>query len=144
MVCLAVANFVVAAPDMRGHGASGTRGDIAYDGQLDDDISDLLVELRRQHPGAHFSLLGFSAGGGFALRVAAKLNSDFVRVVLLSPYLGYDAPSTRGREPRYPAHRRFNPSTSLPDCVVVRDCRQSVSPFRQAAKNLPRPNIRFG
>jgi pimeloyl-ACP methyl ester carboxylesterase len=92
----AAQNFLVAAPDMRGHGASGTRGDIAYDGQLDNDMSDFVAELRRQHPSSHLSLLGFSAGGGFALRLAAgKLNSDFERVVLLSPYLGYDAPSTR-------------------------------------------------
>jgi len=89
-------NFMAVAPDIRGHGASGTRGDIGYLGQLDNDLQDLLTELQRQHHGAHFSLLGFSAGGGFALRVATgKLASDFDRVILLSPYLGYDAPSSR-------------------------------------------------
>lgn len=93
---LAADNFLVVAPDMRGHGGSGTRGDIAYDGQLDDDLEDLLGHLRRLYPSAHFSLLGFSAGGGFALRAAAgKLSADFTRLVLLSPYLGYDAPSSR-------------------------------------------------
>ena len=93
---LAADDFVVVAPDVRGHGASGTRGDIGYLGQLDNDLQDLLAELHREHHDAHFSLLGFSAGGGFALRVAAgKLASDFDRVVLLSPYLGYDAPSSR-------------------------------------------------
>ncbi|HTV30040.1 MAG TPA: alpha/beta fold hydrolase [Xanthobacteraceae bacterium] len=93
---LAADNFMAVAPDMRGHGASGTRGDIGYVGQLDNDLQDLLAELRREHHDAHFSLLGFSAGGGFALRVSAgKLASDFNRLVLLSPYLGYDAPSSR-------------------------------------------------
>jgi alpha-beta hydrolase superfamily lysophospholipase len=93
---LAADGFMVVAPDVRGHGASGTRGDIGYLGQLDNDLQDLLAELRREHHDAHFSLLGFSAGGGFALRVAAgKLASDFDRIVLLSPYLGYDAPSSR-------------------------------------------------
>jgi alpha-beta hydrolase superfamily lysophospholipase len=93
---LAADNVMAIAPDIRGHGASGTRGDIGYLGQLDNDLQDLLAELRREHPDAHFSLLGFSAGGGFALRVTAgKLASDFDRVVLLSPYLGYDAPSSR-------------------------------------------------
>jgi pimeloyl-ACP methyl ester carboxylesterase len=93
---LAADDFVVVAPDVRGHGASGTRGDIGYLGQLDNDLQDLLAELHREHHDAHFSLLGFSAGGGFALRVTAgKLASDFDRVVLLSPYLGYDAPSSR-------------------------------------------------
>jgi pimeloyl-ACP methyl ester carboxylesterase len=93
---LADSGVAAAAIDTRGHGASGTRGDIGYLGQLDNDLQDLLTELHREHHDAHFSLLGFSAGGGFALRVAAgKLASDFDRVVLLSPYLGYDAPSSR-------------------------------------------------
>jgi len=94
---LAADDFVVVTPDIRGHGESGTRGDIAYDGQLDDDLDDLLTELRQHYQKADFALLGFSSGGGFALRVATgKLSFAFVRLVLLSPYLGYDAPSTRG------------------------------------------------
>lgn len=94
---LAADNFVAVSPDVRGHGESGTRGDIGHYGQLDDDLEDLLGQLRGQYPQAHFALLGFSSGGGFALRVAAgKLSSDFDRLVLLSPYLGYDAASTRG------------------------------------------------
>jgi pimeloyl-ACP methyl ester carboxylesterase len=93
---LAADNFMAVAPDIRGHGASGTRGDIGYLGQLDNDLQDLLADLRRQHHDAHFSLLGFSSGGGFALRVASgKLAADFDHLVLLSPYLGYDAPSSR-------------------------------------------------
>ena len=93
---VAATGFTVVSLDMRGHGESGTRGDIAYIGQLDQDLEDLAAELRRQYPKVRFSLLGFSAGGGFALRVAAgKLDADLDRVVLLSPYLGYDAPSSR-------------------------------------------------
>jgi pimeloyl-ACP methyl ester carboxylesterase len=89
-------NFLVIAPDMRGHGASGTRGDIAYYGQLDDDLDDLIAELRQRYLVGHFALLGFSSGGGFALRAATgNLAAAFDRVVLLSPYLGYDAPSSR-------------------------------------------------
>ena len=93
---LAANNFLVVAPDMRGHGGSGTRGDVGYYGQLDDDLDDLVAELRRQYLTGHFALLGFSSGGGFALRAASGgLASAFERVVLLSPYLGYDAASTR-------------------------------------------------
>lgn len=93
---LAADDFLVAAPDVRGHGESGTRGDIAYDGQLDDDLDDLLAELRQRYQTSRFALLGFSSGGGFALRIAAgSLSSSFDRLALLSPYLGYDAPSTR-------------------------------------------------
>jgi pimeloyl-ACP methyl ester carboxylesterase len=93
---LAAGNVLVVAPDMRGHGASGTRGDIAYYGQLDDDLDDLIAELRQRYLVGRFALLGFSSGGGFALRAAAgPLSSTFDRLVLLSPYLGYDAASTR-------------------------------------------------
>jgi pimeloyl-ACP methyl ester carboxylesterase len=42
------------------------------------------------------TLLGHSAGGGFALRVAASpIHNLFERTVLLAPYLGYDAPTNR-------------------------------------------------
>jgi pimeloyl-ACP methyl ester carboxylesterase len=93
---LAAENFLVVVPDLRGHGASGTRGDIGYYGQLDDDLDDLIAELRRQYLTGHFALLGFSSGGGFALRAAVgNLSAAFQRLVLVSPYLGYDAASTR-------------------------------------------------
>ena len=42
---LAAENILVIVPDERGHGASGTRGDIGYYGQLDDDLDDLIVHL---------------------------------------------------------------------------------------------------
>ncbi|HEX7790762.1 MAG TPA: alpha/beta hydrolase [Afipia sp.] len=87
------------APDIRGHGGSGTRGDIVYLGQLEDDLSDLVGEIRKTNPVAPLTLLGHSAGGGFALRVAGSpIQGLFARTVLLAPYLGYDAPSTRGRD----------------------------------------------
>lgn len=84
------------APDTRGHGASGTRGDIGYAGQLDDDLADLVGEVRKTYPSAPLTLLGHSSGGGFALRIAGSPIQDlFTRTVLLAPYLGYDAPSSR-------------------------------------------------
>ena len=84
------------APDIRGHGASGTRGDIVYLGQLEDDLSDFVGEIRKANPTAPLTLIGHSSGGGFALRVAGSpIQSLFVRTVLLAPYLGYDAPSSR-------------------------------------------------
>jgi alpha-beta hydrolase superfamily lysophospholipase len=85
------------APDIRGHGGSGTRGDVAYLGQLEDDMADFVAEIRNTNPTAPITLLGHSAGGGFALRIAGSpIRNLFVRTVLLAPYLGYDAPSTRG------------------------------------------------
>ena len=69
---LAGAGVTAVALDIRGHGASGTRGDIAYPGQLDDDLGDLIAQLRKAYPAARFSLIGHSAGAGFALRVAGQ------------------------------------------------------------------------
>jgi alpha-beta hydrolase superfamily lysophospholipase len=88
-----VENYAV---DIRGHGESGTRGDIRYFGQLEDDMADFVAEIRKIHPAEPLTLIGHSAGGGFALRVAASPIQDlFARTVLLAPYLGYDAPSNR-------------------------------------------------
>ena len=84
------------APDIRGHGASGTRGDIAYIGQLEDDLADLVALIRKTAPTEPLTLLGHSAGGGFALRVAGSpIQNLFARTVLLAPYLGHDAPTNR-------------------------------------------------
>ncbi len=84
------------APDIRGHGASGSRGDIAYIGQLEDDLADLVGDIRKTGAKAPLTLLGHSSGGGFALRIAGSpIQTLFERTVLLSPYLGYDAPSSR-------------------------------------------------
>ena len=60
------------AMDIRGHGASGTRGDIGYVGQLEDDLADFVAVVRKTTPSAPLTLIGHSAGGGFALRVAAS------------------------------------------------------------------------
>jgi pimeloyl-ACP methyl ester carboxylesterase len=93
---MAKAGFSVVSVDNRGHGASGARGDIGYIGQLDDDLADLLALLRTSHPGARFTLIGHSSGGGFVARVAGgPLADQFERFVLLSPYLGYRAPTNR-------------------------------------------------
>lgn len=95
-LALAQAGINAVAMDMRGHGASGTRGDIAYAGQLDDDLADLTAELRKTFASANFSLIGHSSGGGFALRIAAgPTGALFDRFVLLAPYLGYSAPTNR-------------------------------------------------
>jgi alpha-beta hydrolase superfamily lysophospholipase len=84
------------AVDIRGHGASGTRGDIGYVGQLEDDLADFVAIVRKASPTAPLTLIGHSAGGGFALRIAASPLQDlFERTVLLAPYLGYNAPSNR-------------------------------------------------
>ncbi|WP_275194897.1 alpha/beta hydrolase [Bradyrhizobium sp. CSA207] len=85
------------ALDMRGHGGSGTRGDIGYVGQLEDDLVDFVAYVRKSAPDLPLTLVGHSAGAGFSLRVAATpiMQDMFVRTVLLAPYLGYDAPTNK-------------------------------------------------
>jgi alpha-beta hydrolase superfamily lysophospholipase len=95
-LALAKAGFAAVAVDARGHGASGSRGDIGYVGQLEDDLADLVARLRADYPDTRLTLVGHSAGGGFALRVAAApIGASFDRFVLLAPYLGYRAPTNR-------------------------------------------------
>jgi len=83
--------------DLRGHGASGgRRGDVDYIGQLEDDLADVVAVVRREHPAARVVLLGHSAGAGLALRAAGGGRVPGVAgYVLLAPYLGHDAPTTR-------------------------------------------------
>jgi len=84
------------APDMRGHGASGPRGDVAYLGQLDDDLDDFMQLVRSRHPHATITLAGFSAGGGFTLRIAGGSHGTlFDRYLLISPALCPNAPTCR-------------------------------------------------
>ncbi|QLA83498.1 alpha/beta fold hydrolase [Acidovorax sp. JMULE5] len=90
---LAAEGYAVASLDMRGHGASGPRGQAAYIGQMEDDIEDFLRAV--PHAGPQ-TLMGFSAGGGFALRFAGSARQDlFDRYVLLSPFLHHNAPTSR-------------------------------------------------
>jgi alpha-beta hydrolase superfamily lysophospholipase len=84
------------APDIRGHGGSGSRGDVGFIGQLENDMADFVALVRKTSPSEPLTLLGHSAGGGFALRVAGSPIQDlFARTVMLAPYLGYDAPTNR-------------------------------------------------
>ena len=93
---LNAAGVSVYALDVRGHGASGARGDIAYAGQLDDDLADFAAVVRRQHPGAEITLVGFSAGGAFALRTAGGADQElFDRYLLLAPAIPFPSKIAR-------------------------------------------------
>src|SRR5258707_12802161 len=88
--------IAVYAPDIRGHGGTGRRGDIDYAGQLDDDAADFVAIVRPRHPNAQLVLMGFSSGGGYALHLAGSpLGKAFARTVLISPFLGPRAPIVR-------------------------------------------------
>jgi non-heme chloroperoxidase len=81
------AGVTVYAPDIRGHGGSGRRGDIDYIGQLEDDLADFVAR-----PGvagsSETTLIGFSAGAGFTIRFAGgRYGELFDRYVFLAPIL---------------------------------------------------------
>jgi alpha-beta hydrolase superfamily lysophospholipase len=81
---------------MRGHDGTGRSGDVDYIGQLDDDVVDFLKTLGPRSAGESRTLLGFSSGGGFALRFAGGPNGAlFDRLILVSPQLPHDAPTSR-------------------------------------------------
>jgi len=85
----------IVVPDLRGHGGQTPVGDVSYIGQLEDDLADLISETRSD-ANQNVILVGHSSGGGLAVRFAgnpAQPKPD--GVVLLAPYLGYNAPTTR-------------------------------------------------
>src|SRR5262245_52378649 len=58
----AAAGYTAFALDIRGHGESGTKGHIAYLGQLEDDMEDFVRSTKLTQ---HCTLDGFSSVGGF-------------------------------------------------------------------------------
>ncbi|MES1952866.1 alpha/beta hydrolase [Salinisphaera sp.] len=92
----AAANVIT--PDLRGHGPSpDVRGDIDYIDQLEDDLADLIAHLRdRAARGGEIVVGGHSSGAGLALRFGGSVYGDRAAgYLLLAPYLGHDAPTTR-------------------------------------------------
>jgi non-heme chloroperoxidase len=86
----------VLVPDVRGHGANRPHGDVAYVGQLDDDMEDFIQAMKPAYPGKKWTLLGFSSGAGFALRISGEpQGKEFDQYILLSPFLRYNAPTAR-------------------------------------------------
>jgi alpha-beta hydrolase superfamily lysophospholipase len=85
----------VLVPDLRGHGAKpGVRGDLAYIGQLEDDLADLIKARRK--PGQKVILGGHSSGGGLVVRFAGGPHGGMLDgAVLLAPFLKHNAPTTR-------------------------------------------------
>jgi alpha-beta hydrolase superfamily lysophospholipase len=82
------AGVTVYAPDIRGHGGSGRRGDIDYIGQLEDDLADFVAQVGLAKRGETSTLVGFSAGAGFTIRFAGgRYGELFDRYMFLAPIL---------------------------------------------------------
>ncbi|MGH8094293.1 MAG: alpha/beta hydrolase [Chthoniobacterales bacterium] len=89
----AAAHYDVYAPDVRGHGKSGTKGQIAYIGQLENDMEDFVHAIKLAQPS---TLIGFSSGGGFGLRFAGSSKQKlFSNYLLLAPFISPDSPTAR-------------------------------------------------
>ena len=85
----------VLVPDLRGHGVNpAPKGDVAYIGQLEDDLADLVTAYRKA--GQKLVLVGHSSGGGLVIRFAGgRYGKSLDGAVLLAPYLKYNAPTMR-------------------------------------------------
>ncbi len=87
----------VIAPDLRGHGFTPERrGDLAYIGQLEDDLADLIGIAKAHYPDAKIIVGGHSSGGGLTVRFAGGEHGELANAyLLLAPFLKYNAPTTR-------------------------------------------------
>ena len=85
----------VAVPDLRGHGVTPERrGDVDHIGQLEEDLADLIDQLRQG--GQAVTLIGHSSGGGLVVRMAGgPYRGQMDKAVLLAPFLQHDAPTMR-------------------------------------------------
>ncbi|MEZ4592027.1 MAG: alpha/beta hydrolase [Chloroflexota bacterium] len=91
--------------DLRGHGQSGgTPGDVAYIGQYETDVADVVAAIQAEKPNGRFILAGHSMGGGIALRYAQLEDRPAVDAYLMfAPHLGSDAPTMPQPDPDNPA-----------------------------------------
>lgn len=87
----------VLTPDLRGHGfAPAQRGDVAYIGQLEDDLADLIQVAQQTFPETTLIVGGHSSGGGLAVRFAGGEHGAMADAyLLLAPFLQHNAPTTR-------------------------------------------------
>ncbi len=87
----------VVTPDLRGHGENPQRrGDVDYIGQLEDDIADLVGELKTRQKISQVIIAGHSSGGGLAIRLAGGKHFNIADGwILLAPFIKYNAPTMR-------------------------------------------------
>lgn len=89
--------------DIRGHGATGLRGDVAHVGQPSEDVEDFIAFMREEDPRLPISLIGFSSGGGLALNAAGQGHAPGIaELILVSPMLGVNAAPSSAENPNAP------------------------------------------
>ena len=77
----------VYSPDLRGQGQShGAAGDVAYIGQLQDDLTDMIEAIKQRHPGLPLVLAAHSGSSSLAIGyLAARPDPMVVALYLLAP-----------------------------------------------------------
>ncbi|MBG6178615.1 pimeloyl-ACP methyl ester carboxylesterase [Labrenzia sp. EL_208] len=83
-------NAQVFVMDLRGHNqSSGTPYQLDRFGQYEDDIAEVISQIREKRPEGKFWLAGHSMGGGIALRFALKENRPQISgYILFAPIFG--------------------------------------------------------
>lgn len=94
------AKLQVVAIDMRGHGRSfGTRWQLEHVGRFEEDVSDIIRQIRDEAPDMPVILAGHSMGGGITTRYSLASNATPADgFLLLTPLLGGDSPSMKKLE----------------------------------------------
>ncbi|MFM5616223.1 alpha/beta hydrolase [Aeromonas veronii] len=92
------AGYDAYALDIRGHGASGDKGTIAYIGQLEDDLEDFIKSVAPAKPA---TLVGFSSGGGLCAACCWQCATNPVRE------LSAALPLSRPHRRQLPAQQRW-------------------------------------
>ncbi|WP_411954947.1 alpha/beta hydrolase [Alkalibacillus sp. S2W] len=83
----------VYTPNFRGHGPNPeNRGQVNYIGQLEDDLDDLIDEVKVEYPDSKIILGGHSSGGGTVIRYAGGDSAhDLAGYLLIAPYIHHDS-----------------------------------------------------
>ena len=85
----------IITPDLRGHGFSPERrGDIDYIGQLEDDLADLISELKNDYPNAHIVLPLIFPATSSKISISLSVPSPFT--ILVSIRYNQPVPSRHG------------------------------------------------
>ncbi len=109
--------------DLRGHGTSeGKKGHTPSIQHLFDDVEQLLVLIRKEHPDTPMVLYGHSMGGNIALNFLLHKNSKEVTFgIITSPWLRLTNPPKGFQLMLAKFGARFMPALAQPNGLNVKD-----------------------